>query len=319
MSHRDLYINHLNGCETTPPSLVNYPLLEYCYKKHKDLITDCDEAEKILSHQRWTDWLWNYDKRLTTPKYIYHVDFELFMGREYPDLLKMLITKAFKQHRNIVTSIHLDAFQSEAYYKTWCSRLDKFLLTNEKSRIFDYLNIYVDANEVELADLWLSVPVYTSYSNVFDVIKLCSSLANLTKVNVMYVKSMSRKTGRPRYDNILNSPMGLGWPLNLYNKHSELREKLTLVMLDDDDRTAYIKNIHMSDGDKVCLATYIDKFWKNRTFDAIEFDSRLVMINGAVKIGETRYRLELPPCEEHLTWTARLSALLPWLRSYVSQ
>lgn len=317
-THKDLYINKLNGCELTPPSLVNYPLLEYCYKKHKDLITDCDEAEKTLAHQRWTEWLWNHNKLITTPKYIYHVDFDLFMGSEYPDLLKMLITKAFKQHRNIVTSIHLDAFETEAYYKTWCQRLDNFLLNNERKQVFDYLNIYIDANEVELADLWLNTPVYTSYSNVFDVVRLCSSLANLTKVNVLYAKSLSRKTGRPLYDNILNSPMGLGWPLNLYNKHRELREKLTLVMLDD-GKTAYIKNIHMSDGDEVCLATYIDKFWKNRTFDAIEFDSRLVMINGAVKIGDTRYRLELPPCEEPLTWTARLSALLPWLRSYVSQ
>lgn len=319
MTHKELYINMLNENESTPPSLVNYPLLEYCYKKHKDLITDCDKAEKTLAHQRWTDWLWNHDKRLTTPKYIFHVDFDLFMGREYPNLLKMMITKAFKQHRNIVTSIHLDAFQSEEYYKTWCNRLDKFLLTNEKSRIFDYLNIYIEANDVELADLWLGVPVYTSYSNVFDVIKLCSSLANLTKVNVMYVNSLSRKTGRPVYDNILNSRMEFGWPLNLYNKHSELREKLTLVMLDDDDGTAYIKNIHMSDGEKERLVDYIEKYWENRTFDAIEFDSRIVTIKGAVKIGETRYRLELPPCEEPLTWTARLSALLPWLRSYVSQ
>lgn len=314
-THKDVYINKLNGCELTPPSLVNHPLLEYCYKKHKDLITDCDEAEKILEHQRWTEWLWNHDKRITAPKYIYHVDFELFMGREYPNLLNKMITKSQQEHRNIVTTIHLDAFENEAYYKKWCQRLDNFLLNNERKQVFDYLNIYVDANEIELADLWLATPVYTTYSNAFDVVKLCSSLANLTKVNVLYVKSLSRKTGRPIYDNILNSHMGLGWPLNLYNKHHVLCDKLTLNMLDD-GKTAYIKNIHMSDGEKERLVDYIEKYWENRTFDAIEFDSRMTMIPRAINIGDTRYRLELTPC---FTWTARLSALLPWLRSYVSQ
>jgi hypothetical protein len=245
------------------------------------------------------------------------VDFDLFMGREYPNLLNTIITNAQKRHRNIVTSIHLDAFQTEAYYHSWCQRLDNFLLNNERKQVFDYLNIYIDANEVELADLWLGTPVYTSYSNVFDVVKLCSSLANLTKVNVLYVKSMSRKTGRPIYDNILNSPMGLGWQLNLY-KTRQLRDKLTLVTLDD-GKTAYIKNIHMSDEVKEHLVNYIEKYWENRTFDAIEFDSRMTMLPNASKIGDTtRYRIELthPPS---LTWTARLSALLPWLRSYVSQ
>lgn len=316
-THKDLYINKLNGCELTPPSLVNHLLLEYCYKKHKHLITDCNEAEKTLDHQRWSDWLWNHDKRITTPKYIYHVDFELFMGREYPNLLNTIIANAQKRHRNIVTSIHLDAFQTEAYYNSWCQRLDKFLLNNERKQVFDYLNIYIDANDVELADLWLDTPVYSSYSNVFDVVRLCSSLANLTKVNVLYAKSLSRKTGRPMYDNILNSRMGLGWPLKLYNKHRELRNKLTLDMLDD-GKTAYIKSIHMSDEEKECLAEYIETYWENRTFDVIEFDTRMTMVPGAIKVGDTRYRIELTP-PPSLNWTARLSALLPWLRSYVSQ
>jgi hypothetical protein len=298
-----------------PCFLVNFPLLEYCYKKHRGSIKNHEIAEKTLANQRWTDWLWSHNKLITTPKYIYHVDFDLFMEREYPNLLNKMIETAQLQHRNIVTSIHLDVFKPEAYYHSWCRRLDAFLLDNE---IFDYLNIYIDANEAELLDAWLNTPIYSSYSNVFDVVRMCSSLAKLIKVNVLYIKKTSRKTGRPVYDNILNSRMGLGWPLNLYNKHRELREKLTLTMMDD-GKTAYIKNIHMSDGDKEQIVEYIVKFWKNRTFDAIEFDSRMVMIKGAVKIGETRYRLELPPCEEHLTWTARLSALLPWLRSYVSQ
>ena len=294
MTHRDIYINKLNGYELTPPSLVNHLLLEYCYKKHKDLIKDCDEAEKKLEHQRWTECLWNYQnqKRITTPKYIYHVDFDLFMGREYDNLLNEIIAKAQQEYRNIVTSIHLDAFQTEAYYQKWCQRLDNFLLNNERKQVFDYLNIYIDANIVELADLWLDAPVYSSYSNVFDVVKLCSSLAKLTKVNVLYIKKTSTKTGKPIYDNILNPRTGLGWPLNLYNKHSELRDKMTLVMMND-GKTAYIKNIHMSDEEKECLVDYIEKYWKNRRFNAIEFDSRMVMLNGAVKVGDTRHRVEL--------------------------
>lgn len=313
-TNKDLYINHLNGCETTPPSLVNYSLLEYCNKKHKDLITDCDEAEKIMEHQRWTEWIWNHDKRITTPKYIYHVDFELFMGREYPTLLNKMILNAQQHHRNIVTSIHLDAFQSEEYYKTWCQRLDKFLVNNERNQVFDYLNIYIEANDVELADLWLNAPVYTAYSNVFDVVKLCSSLANLTKVNVLYAKSMSRKTGRPVYDNILNSNMGFGWPLNLYNKHRNFKSQITLTPLDD-GKTSYIKNIHTHmSGENIVKQLEI-----NSEYDVIEFDSRMIMLPGAVKVGSTRYCVQLTPRQKPLTWTARLSALLPWLRSYVSQ
>jgi hypothetical protein len=289
--------------------------LEYCYKKNKDSIINHEESEKILGHQKWTDWVWGHSKLITTPKYTFHVDFELFMGREYPNLLTSLITKANARHRNITTSIHLDAFQTESYYNSLCCRLDKFLVNNERKQVFDYLNIYIDANEVQLADLWLGMPVYSSYSNVFDVIRLCSSIASLTKVNVLYIKKTSRKTGRPIYDNILNSQFGLGWPLNLYNKYREFCDKLTLTMLDD-GKTAYIKNIHMSDEEKERIVKKIETTWKNRAFDAIEFDSRMVMLNGAVNVGETRYRIELTPIS---CWTARLSALLPWLRSYVSQ
>ena len=131
---------------------------------------------------------------------------------------------------------------------------------------------------------------------------------------MLYVKKLSPKTGRPIYANILKSRFGLTWPLNLYNKHRELCDKITLTMLED-GKTAYIKNIHMSDEEKGRLVDYIEKYWKNRTFDTIEFDSRLTMLPNAIKIGDTtRYRIELFP-----TWTARLSALLPWLRSYVSQ
>jgi len=314
-THKELYINMLNGYDSTPPSLVNFPLLEYCYKKNNDSIINHDDAEKILAHQRWTDWVWGHSKLITTPKYTFHVDFELFMGREYPNLLTSLITNANEHHCNITPSIHLDAFQPESYYNSWCCRLDKFLVNNERKQVFDYLNIYLDANELQLADLWLGVPVYSSYSNVFDVIRLCSSLASLTKVNVLYIKKTSRKTGRPIYDNILNSRL---WPLNLYNKHRELRDKLTLTPLDD-GKTAYIKNIHMSDEEKGRLVDEIETTWKNRAFDAIEFDSRLTMLPNAVRVEgtTTRYRIELSPTEP--TWTARLSALLPWLRSYVSQ
>jgi hypothetical protein len=317
VTHKDLYINLLNGCVWTPPSLVNFPLLKYCYKKNKNSIINHEEADKILAHQKWTDWVWGHSKLITTPKYTFHVDFDLFMGREYPNLLTSFITMANERHRNITTSIHLDPFQTESYYNSLCCRLDKFLVNNERNQVFDYLNIYIHANEAQLADLWLGVPVYSSYSNVFDVIKLCSSLASLTKVNVLYVKTLSRKTGRPIYDNILNSRFGLGWPLNLYNKHRELCDKLTLTMLDD-GKTAYIKNIHMSDEEKERLVDYIEKYWKNRTFDAIEFDSRMVMLEGAVKVGDSRYRIELTP-KPLISWTARLSTLLPWLRSYVSQ
>lgn len=316
-THKDLYINTLNGDETTPLSLLNFPILEYCYKKHKDSITDHHIAEKILTHQRWSDLVWGHTKLITTPKYIFHVDFDLFMGREYPNLLSSMISKASEQHRNIVTSIHLKLAQPDSYYYSWCRRLDKFLLNN---KVFDYLNIYVDANEIELADAWLNTPVYTSYSNLFDVIRLCSSIASLTKVNVLYVKKQSPKTGRPIYDNILKSRIGLGWQLNLYNKHHELCDKLTLTMLDD-GKTAYIKNIDMSDEEKERIEEHVEKHWKNRTFDAIEFDSRLTMLPNATRVeGTTRYRVELsPPVPLESTWTARLSALLPWLRSYASQ
>jgi len=319
-THAELYLKTLNGYDLTPPSLLNYPLFKYCYEKHSDSITNHDEAEKILSHQRWTDGIWGHSKLITTPKYIFHVDFDLFTDGEYPNLLKSMIVKAESEHRNITTSIHLDAFQPESYYQSWCSRLDKFLLNNERKQIFDYLNIYIDANEVELTDAWLNAPVYSSYSNIFDVIRVCSSLASLTKVNVLYVKKLSRKTGRPIYANILKSRFGLGWPLNLYNKHRELCDKLTLTILDD-GKTAYIKNIHMSDEEKGHLVDYIEKYWKNRTFDAIEFDSRLTMLPNAVNVdgSTTRYRIELSRVPKELTWTARLSALLPWLRSYVSQ
>jgi hypothetical protein len=253
------------------------------------------------------------------PKYIFHVDFDLFTGGEYPNLLANMIAKANVEHRNITTSIHLDVFQPESYYKSWCCRLDKFLVNNERNQVFDYLNIYIDANEVELADTWLNAPVYSSYSNVFDVIRLCSSLASLTKVNVLYVKKLSPKTGRPIYANILKSRFGLGLPLNLYNKHRELCDKLTLTPLDD-GKTAYIKNIHMSDEEKGRLVDEIEKKRVFGAFQAIEFDSRLTMLPNAIKIGDTtRYRIELSPKQQQLTWTARLSALLPWLRSYVSQ
>lgn len=316
-THAELYVKTLNGYDLTTPSLVNFPLLEYCYKKNKDSIINHEAAEKILAHQKWTDWVWGHSKLITTPKYTFHVDFDLFVEREYPNLLTSLITKANERHRNITTSIHLNPFQSESYYNSLCCRLDKFLVNNERNKVFDYLNIYIDANEVELADAWINAPIYSSYSNVFDVIRLCSSLASLTKVNVLYIKKTSRKTGRPVYDNILNSRFGLGWPLNLYNKHRELCDKLTLTMLDD-GKTAYIKNIHMSDEEKERLVDYIEKYWKNRAFDAIEFDSRMVMLKGAVNVdgSTTRYRIELTPIS---CWTARLSALLPWLRSYVSQ
>ena len=251
--------------------------------------------------------------QLTTPKYIFHVDFDLFTGGEYPNLLANMIAKANVEHRNITTSIHLELSQTESYYHSWCCRLDKFLLNKQ---VFDYLNIYIDANEVELADAWMNAPVYSSYSNVFDVIRLCSSLASLTKVNVFYIKKTSRRTGRPIYANILKSRL---LPLNLYNKHRELCDKITLTMMDD-GKTAYIKNIHMSDEEKGRLVDYIEKYWKNRTFDTIEFDSRLTMLPNAVRVDETtKYRIELSPKQQQLTWTARLSALLPWLRSYVSQ
>ena len=254
---------------------------------------------------------------MCSPKYIFHVDFDLFTGGEYPNLLANMIAKANVEHRNITTSIHLELSQPESYYKSWCCRLDQFLLNNERKQVFDYLNIYIDANEVELADAWLNAPVYSSYSNVFDVIRLCSSLASLTKVNVFYIKKTSRRTGRPIYANILKSRL---LPLNLYNKHRELCDKLTLTILDD-GKTAYIKNIHMSDEEKGRLVDYIEKYWKNRTFDTIEFDSRLTMLPNAVNVdgSTTRYRVELSPKQQQLTWTARLSALLPWLRSYVSQ
>ena len=76
----------------------------------------------------------------------------------------------------------------------------------------------------------------------------------------------------------------------------------------------------MSDEEKGRLVDYIEKYWKNRTFDTIEFDSRLTMLPNAVRVDETtKYRIELSPKQQQLTWTARLSALLPWLRSYVSQ
>jgi hypothetical protein len=319
-THAELYVKTLNGYDLTPLSLLNFPLLEYCYRKNKDSITNHEEANKILAHQRWTDKVWGHSKIITAPKYTFHVDFELFISGEYPNLVSSIITNAITQHRNITTSIHLDAFQTESYYHSWCSRLDKFLLNNERKQMFDYLNIYIDANEVELADAWLNTPVYTSYSNVFDVIKLCSSIACLTKVNVLYVNKLSPKTGRPIYDNILNSQIGLGWPLNLYNKHRELCDKLTLVMMDD-GKTAYIKNIHTSDDEKEKISQYVEKYWKNRTFDAIEFDSRLTMLPNAVNVdgSTTRYRIELSsPPPQQLSLTARLSALLPWLRSYVS-
>ena len=263
----------------------------------------------MTSHEKTLSCMWG-------PKYIFHVDFDLFTGGEYPNLLANMIAKANVEHRNITTSIHLELSQPESYYKSWCSRLDKFILNNERKQVFDYLNIYIDANEVELADAWLNAPVYSSYSNVFDVIRLCSSLVNLTKVNVLYVKKLSPKTGRPIYANILKSRFGLTWPLNLYNKHRELCDKITLTMLDD-GKTAYIKNIHMSDEEKGRL---VDEIEKNRVFgafQAIEFDSRLTMLPNAIKIGDTtRYRIELSSPVP--TWTAHLSELLPWLRSYVS-
>lgn len=313
-THRDIYINKLNGCELTPPSLVNFQLLEYCYEKNKESITDHEKAMKILEQQRWTDWSWGHSRIVTVPKHIYHVDFDLFTGCEYPNLMDSLIEKANAEHRNITTSIHLDLLQPEAYYYSWCCRLDKFL---SKNQVFDYLNIYIDANEVQLADAWLNTPVYTSYSNIFDVIRLCSSLANLTKVNVLYVKKLSRKTGRPIYENILKSRMGLGWPLNLYNKLRDINSQITLTMMDD-GKTAYIKNVHITGED---IVKRIEKYWKNRTFDAIEFDSRMIMLPNAVNVyGRTRYRVELSPTVPlDPTWTARLSALLPWLRSYASQ
>ena len=87
----------------------------------------------------------------------------------------------------------------------------------------------------------------------------------------------------------------------------------------DDGKTAYIKNIHMSDEEKEKIAQYVEKYWKNRTFDEIEFDSRMTMLPNAVNVyGKTRYRIELASVPLESTWTARLSALLPWLRSYVS-
>ena len=313
-THAELYVKTLNGYDFTPPSLVNYPLLQYCYEKHKDSVTN----HAYLDKQHWIDWVWGNSKLITTPKYIFHVDFDLFTGGEYMNLLANMIAKANVEHRNIITSIHLQLSQPESYYNSWCRRLDQFMSNNERKQIFDYLNIYIDANEVELADAWLDTPVYSSYSNVFDVIRLCSSLASLTKVNVLIVKKLSPKTGRPIYDNILKSRMRMGWPLNLYNKHRNLRDKLTLTMLSD-GKTAYIKNIHMSDEEKERFVDYIEKYWKNRTFDVIEFDSRMVMLKGAVKVGDTRYRIELTPKPQKLSWTARLLALLPWLRSYVSQ
>jgi hypothetical protein len=308
MLHRDIYINKLNGCELTPPSLVNFNLLEYCYEKNKESITDHNKAMKILEQQRWTDWSWGHSRIVTVPKHIYHVDFDLFTAGEYPNLMDSLITRANAEHRNITTSIHLKLSQPEVYYYSWCCRLDKFLTNNV---LFDYLNIYIEANELQLADAWLNTPVYTSYSNVFDVIR-CSSLANLTKVNVMYVKKLSKKTGRPIYENILKSRMGLGWPLNLYNKLRDINSQITLTMMDD-GKTAYIKNIHITGED---IVKRIEKYWKNRTFDAIEFDSRLIVLPNATCVdGKTRYRVELTPLPK--TKSSRLSALLPWLRSYV--
>jgi hypothetical protein len=272
-----------------------------------------------LENQQWADWILGHSKLITTPKYIFHVDFDLFTGGEYQNLLSSMIATANAEHRNITTSIHIDLSQPESYYLNWCRRLDKFLLNNEKKQVFDYLNIYINANEVELADAWLNSPVYSSYSNVFDVIQLCSSIANLIKVNVLIVKKQSPKTGRPIYTDILNSRFGLGWPLNLYNKHRELCDKITLTMLDD-GKTAYIKNIHMSDEEKGRLVDEIEKKHVFGAFQAIEFDSRLTMLPNAIKIGDTtRYRIELSPKQQPVSWTARLSALLPWLRSYVSQ
>lgn len=309
MSHSELYINKLNGSDLTPPSLVNFPLLDYCYKKNKETIINHDEANKILGNQQCADCVWGHSKLITTPKYIFHVDFDLFTGGEYPNLLLSMIATANAEHRNITTSIHIDLSQPESYYLNWCRRLDKFLLNNEKKQVFDYLNIYINANEVELADAWLNSPVYSSYSNVFDVIRLCSSIANLIKVNVLIVKQQSPKTGRPVYDNILNSRFGLGWPLNLYNKRSEF----TLV-LSDDGKTAYIKNIHI---DAELFLTRLDE---KRTFDKIEFDSRMTMLPNASKISDTtKYSIQLSPNPRQFTWIARLLALLPWLRSYVSQ
>jgi hypothetical protein len=318
MNIKDVYLKKLQGLAEAP-SLINHPLLNHCYTKYKHRLLYPYKASCILYEQKWTDYLWSNDHRLTTPKHIYHVDFDLFMEKEYLALLNKLISNAQQDFRNIVTSITLDAFQSTEYYTSWCKRLDTFLVNNERKQVFDYLNIYIAANEVELADLWLNTPIYSSYSNVFDVVRMCSSIANLTKVNVMYIKKTSRKTGRPIYDNILKSRMDLGWPLNLCNKHHELSSKITLIMLDN-GRTAYIKNIHMSDAEIEGVVDYIEKYWKNRTFDAIEFDTRMVKLNNdtAVKVGTNRYRIKIKP-PPSTTLASRLSALLPWLRSYVSQ
>lgn len=306
--HSDLYIKTLNGDDCHHLNLLNYPLMNYCYEKYKDSITNHIRANEVLREQSWVDWVWHNKKHILTPKYIYHVDFDLFVGGEYPTLLSSLISNAASKFRNIVTSIHLKLGQPEAYYFDLCRRLDKFLLNN---KVFDYLNIYIDANEVELADAWLDTPVYTSYSNVFDVIRLCSC-SNLIKVNVLIVKKQSPKTGRPIYENILKSRFEFGWPLNLYNKHREFRNNITLVPING-GKTVYIKNIHMNEDNVIKT---IEKHWTNRTFTAIEFDSRMTMLPNASKIGDTRYRIELSPLP---TLTARLSTLLPWLRNYASQ
>jgi len=322
-THAELYTRMLNG-QDVPPGLVNYPMLSYFYKlNEKSISNEDDKATLILNKQHWVDWVWRQHKHLTTPKYIYHVDYALYTGNEYPQLMTKLITSAHKQHRNIVTSIHLDIAQPRNYYWEWCVSLDRFLLNNTNNHVFDYLNIYVDANEVQLTNAWLNTEQYSVYSNVFDVIKACLLNAGLMKVNVLIVKKQSPKTGRPIYTNILNSRFGFGWLLNMHdNGHihdfTKNSNKLTLV-ISDDGKTAYIKNCHVWGSYLGRVAKEIEEHWEGRTFHAIEFDSRMIMLPNASKIGDiTRHRIELTP-PLSLTWTARLSALLPWLRSYAGQ
>lgn len=253
------------------------------------------------------------------PKYVYHVDFNLYYEKSYSNFLSMMMSREFENGKNLITSIILNIGETEMYYYDWCKKVDHFFTDQKKQKTFDYLSIYINATENEMSDAWVNRRPYSSYQTIYDFIQQCIiTVPDNIILNFFIIKKYSKKTAKPIYKNILTSyidffsfiydKIGYRLPLKIYG-NSETAQIYTYNQLGyeciyvvyghsyaclkvSNKGIATIRHIHCDSDYFVELIEFIEKM-KNRKFNEIQLDKRLIKVDTNIIFDKLREKYKL--------------------------
>lgn len=215
---REMYSKFISSILTNINIPYNKQILKYFYYKNdiNNNIFNCpiknyNDYEMItIPNYNIQRELYNRNKNIAYnfhPKNTFHIDFNMYIDNKYPNFLEIIMFNSIVYERkNIITTISLNINEQSDYYLKWSKNIDAFLMKQNKDKSFDYISVYLNANESELADAWLNKTLYGSYDDVFHLLyNIITLLNNSTILNVFIIKTQSKKTGKNIYKNILCS------------------------------------------------------------------------------------------------------------------